>query len=78
MWDIQMAAVGANEWKGGFLRSTGGVERNSFMPITVESDSYIGMMSYFCHFCARHSNIQSQNGFAASLNIDSKAKKKKL
>ncbi|XP_075890475.1 integrin alpha-M-like isoform X2 [Nelusetta ayraudi] len=41
-WDIQMAVVGANEWKGGFVRSTSGEERSSFMPPKMESDSYVG------------------------------------
>lgn len=66
-----MAAVGANEWKGGFLRSTGGVVGNSFMPTTMEPDSYMGMMSCFCQFEILSHNI-TVNG---SKKKESKKKK---
>lgn len=68
-WDVQMAAVGANEWKGGFVRSTGGTESNSFLPTTMESDSYLGKMGHSCHICAITLHSQSQHWFTGSVTL---------
>lgn len=72
-----MAAVGANEWKGGFVRSTRGVETNSFMPTTMERDSYVGMMSNFLPFLCKTFKHSVTTLFRRVCYIDIKTKKEK-
>ncbi|KAG8009158.1 Integrin alpha-M, partial [Nibea albiflora] len=40
---FQMGIVGANQWKGGYIKYTSsGMKRGSYEPLNVESDSYLG------------------------------------
>ncbi|XP_041830516.1 integrin alpha-M-like [Melanotaenia boesemani] len=39
---IQMAMVGANQWRGGYKRYTGSTQRVSYEPMAIEPDSYLG------------------------------------
>lgn len=41
---FQMGIVGANQWKGGYMKYTSsGMKSGSYEPLNVESDSYLGM-----------------------------------
>lgn len=40
---IQVAIVGANQWKGGYLQYTSrGTKDGSYEPVSMEPDSYLG------------------------------------
>ncbi|KAM9425193.1 integrin alpha-M-like [Pholidichthys leucotaenia] len=47
---IQMAVVGANQWKGGYATySTGGRKVTSYEPLSLEPDSYLGYSMAVAH-----------------------------
>ncbi|KAE8284272.1 Integrin alpha-X CD11 antigen-like family member C [Larimichthys crocea] len=48
---FQMGIVGANQWKGGYMKYTSsGMKSGSYEPLNVESDSYLASARINCNF----------------------------
>lgn len=54
-----MGAVGANQWKGGFLKyRTTSEQMKSVFPLDVDPDSYLGrvrilLTTYYTYYCKK-------------------------